>query len=322
MAKLQIHLLLLLLLACLCNELAVAKSSSSAIYTSRKEDIKFIRCGICEEIAKELSRQVKKKRDELHPKKLTELQIIDVAENICNLKREEGDWILRLDIVEEGDALKLAQQNEGGECRTECKTIERACKEVMGDHDTDLAEFIFKGGEGQRAALTNLLCKDLSKACVGKTPSVPKDRVAGEPFVPKSSKDAEMERLMRSMSDMPGAPGMKMYSKEDLMGMRGNFGAEDEDEDEDEDEGDDDIRTIAKASNLAGLKGKQAAQTGWKEHATTLVKSALQKTNHLLFKGSEIFVKWVADIKDVIAKKLGVDSEVKSRPRKSKQVEL
>jgi len=33
---------------------------------------------------------------------------------------------------------------------------------------------------------------------------------------------------------MPGAPGMKMYSRDDL--MKKNFGAEDDDEDEDEEE--------------------------------------------------------------------------------------
>jgi len=36
---------------------------------------------------------------------------------------------------------------------------------------------------------------------------------------------------------MPGAPGMKMYSRDDL--MKKNFGAENEDDDEDEDEEED-----------------------------------------------------------------------------------
>jgi hypothetical protein len=35
---------------------------------------------------------------------------------------------------------------------------------------------------------------------------------------------------------MPGAPSMKMYSRDDL--MKNNFGAEDDDEDDDEDEED------------------------------------------------------------------------------------
>lgn len=91
------------------------------------------------------------------------------------------------------------------------------------------------------------------------------DRIPGEPFVPKPAKEAEMERIMKSMEvhillivfnifvstiytefwsifcvlnmlqGMPGAPGMKMYSREDLMNMN-NFGNEDADDDEDEDD--------------------------------------------------------------------------------------
>lgn len=36
---------------------------------------------------------------------------------------------------------------------------------------------------------------------------------------------------------MPGAPGMKMYSRDDLMNMK-NFGNEDADDDEDDEEAD------------------------------------------------------------------------------------
>lgn len=32
-----------------------------------------------------------------------EFEIIDVVENICNMKKEESDWILKFDIVEKGD---------------------------------------------------------------------------------------------------------------------------------------------------------------------------------------------------------------------------
>jgi hypothetical protein len=38
---------------------------------------------------------------------ISEFEIIDVAENICNLKKEESDWILKLDIVEKGDKLQV-----------------------------------------------------------------------------------------------------------------------------------------------------------------------------------------------------------------------
>lgn len=43
----------------------------------------------------------------------------------------------------------------------------------MGDHDTDVAEYLYKAG-ATRAGVIKLLCKDLSKACVGKLPRLPK----------------------------------------------------------------------------------------------------------------------------------------------------
>ncbi|CAM6127275.1 unnamed protein product [Calypogeia fissa] len=227
-----------------------AKSSAKNTLAARKEDVKYIKCGVCEEIVKQLHRQVKKMKEKIAPKKLTELEIIDLTENICNIKKEEADWLMYLDIVEDGPRLKLVEQEEEGECNSECKTIERACEEVMGDHDTDVAEFLYRG-EAQRSALSKLLCKDLSKACVGKPPAVPKDRVPGEPFVPKPSKDAEMAKIMRSMSDMPGAPGMQMYSRDQL--QSGGFGMGDEDDEDDDSDDDEEQASEATTGGGSGL---------------------------------------------------------------------
>ncbi|KAL2641247.1 hypothetical protein R1flu_008834 [Riccia fluitans] len=241
--------ILLLLYACDGSNAALPKKS---VAKARKEDIKYIKCGVCEEIVKQLTRQLKKKKEKVAPKKLTELDLINLAENICNIKKEEADWLMFLDIVEDGDKLKLVEQKEEGECNTECRTIERACQEVMGDHDTDVAEFMYKGNT-QRAALSKYLCKDLSKACAGKTPPVPKDREPGPPFTPKPSKDAEMEKIMRSMSDMPGAPGMQMFSREELMKRRYGSG-DDEDDDDDEEEIDEDLPVKPKKEAAKGAK--------------------------------------------------------------------
>ncbi|KAJ0960505.1 hypothetical protein J5N97_001640 [Dioscorea zingiberensis] len=40
------------------------------------------------------------------PKKVLEFQIIEIVENVCNLK-EGADWILRIDMVEKGDKLEV-----------------------------------------------------------------------------------------------------------------------------------------------------------------------------------------------------------------------
>ncbi|CAI8594635.1 unnamed protein product [Vicia faba] len=225
---------------------------------ARKEDVPYIKCQVCEILAKQLYQQVQNKRAEISPKKISEYQIIEIAENVCNLKKVEADWILRIDIVEKEDRLELVEHDSEGQCDSECKTIERACQDVMGYSDTDVAEYLYTS-KHDIDSLFNYLCKDLSKACNTKPPPVPKDRTPGEPFVAKSAKEAEMEKLLKSMEGMPGAPGMKMYSREDL--MKQNFGAENED---DEDESDNEDHSFP--SNLGNvLRSKEKEKDDWKQ---------------------------------------------------------
>lgn len=78
-----------------------AKKPSSI---SRKEDIPFIKCQVCEKLGNELYNQVKKKESE---KKVSEFEIIEISENVCNLKKEEADWILRMDYVKKDGGLQV-----------------------------------------------------------------------------------------------------------------------------------------------------------------------------------------------------------------------
>ena len=38
---------------------------------------------------------------------ISEYQIIEITENVCNLKKAEADWILQIDIVEQGNKLEV-----------------------------------------------------------------------------------------------------------------------------------------------------------------------------------------------------------------------
>lgn len=38
---------------------------------------------------------------------ISEYQIIEIAENVCNLKKQEADWILKIDIQEQEDRLEV-----------------------------------------------------------------------------------------------------------------------------------------------------------------------------------------------------------------------
>ncbi|KAK7245513.1 hypothetical protein RIF29_40359 [Crotalaria pallida] len=243
--------------------LPLSHCSKKPVGVARKEDVPYIKCQVCEKLAKELHHQVQKKQAEISPKKISEYQIIEIAENVCNLKKTEADWILRIDIVEKGDRLELVEEDSEGQCNSECKTIERACQEVIGYSDTDVAEYLYKS-KPDVDSLVNYLCKDLTKACSTKPPPVPKDRTPGEPFVAKSDKEAEMEKLLKSMEGMPGAPGMKMYSRDELMNMK-NFGGEDADaDDEDEDEDDDDEAGFPSKLGKV-LREKESGKGDWKQ---------------------------------------------------------
>ncbi|KAG5413177.1 hypothetical protein IGI04_000744 [Brassica rapa subsp. trilocularis] len=193
------RVLIAVTLALLASSALLPVSNAAKLSSApRKEDVPYIKCQVCEKLASRLHQLVKEKQLQISPKKISEYEIIEIAENVCNLKKEEADWMLKIDIVEKGDKLQLVEQEEEGMCNSECKTIEAACQKVIGYSDTDVAEYIYKS-KPDLASLVNHLCKDLTDACTKNPPPLPKDRVPGEPFVAKPSKDAEMDKIMRSM---------------------------------------------------------------------------------------------------------------------------
>ncbi|GAB4852746.1 hypothetical protein Ancab_016955 [Ancistrocladus abbreviatus] len=207
---------MLLMVISIAALVSLSESLKKPVGVARKEDVPFIKCQVCQKLASELHRQVHNKQAQISPKKISEFQIIEITENICNLKKEEADWILKIDIVEQEDKLKLVDQDTEGQCNSECKTIERACQE---------------------------------------------DRAPGEPFIPKPAKEAEMEKMLRSMEGMPGAPSMKMYSREELMNMK-NFGGGDPDEEDDD--SDDEENFQSKLGRV--LREKENKKVDWKEN--------------------------------------------------------
>ncbi|XWS72149.1 hypothetical protein CRYUN_Cryun02cG0015500 [Craigia yunnanensis] len=282
-------LLLLVSVLLLSTWVPVSLCAKKPMAVARKEDIPYIKCQVCEKLASQLYQQVQTKQVLISPKKISEYQIIEIAENVCNLKKEEADWILKLDIVEQGDKLELIEQDAEGICNSECKTIERACQEVMGYSDTDVAEYIYTSKPDIKS-LGNYLCKDLTKTCKTKPPRLPKDRTPGEPFVPKPTKEAEMEKMLRSMEGMPGAPGMKMYSREELMNMK-NLG-EDADEEEDDEEEEQFPSNLGKL-----LREKESRKDDWKQRINKGIKNASETLKKHANKVSNRVQRWWRGIK-------------------------
>ncbi|XWS17378.1 hypothetical protein CRYUN_Cryun33cG0062400 [Craigia yunnanensis] len=283
MGKMEQNLVLLVSVLLLSTWVPVSLCAKNPVAVARKEDIPYIKCQVCEKLASQLYQQVQTKQAQISPKKISEYQIIEIAENVCNLKKEEADWILKIDIVEQGDKLELIEQDAEGVCNSECKTIERACQEVLGYSDTDAAEYIYTS-KPDIESLVNYLCNDLTKACKTKPPPLSKDRTPGEPFVPKPNKEAGMEKMVRSMEGMPGAPSMKMYSREELRKVK-NLGEDDDEEEQ-------------FPSNLGKLLREKASRKGdWKQRIRKGIKNANKTLKKHANKVSNRIRRWWRGIK-------------------------
>ncbi|XP_022756442.1 uncharacterized protein LOC111304186 [Durio zibethinus] len=290
MRKMEKILVLLVSVLLLSTWVPVSLCAKKPVAVARKEDIPYIKCQVCEKVASQLYQQAQTKQAQISPKKISEYQIIEIAENVCNLKKEEADWILKIDIVEQRDKLELIEQDAEGICNSECKTVERACQEVMGYSDTDVAEYIYMS-KPDIESLVNYLCKDLTKTCKTKPPPLPKDRTPGEPFVPKPTKEAEMEKMLRSMEGMPGAPSMKMYSREELMNMK-NLGEDDDNDEEDEDEEEQFSSNLGKL-----LREKESRKGDWKQKMGKGIKNASETLKKHANKVSNQVQRWWKGIK-------------------------
>ncbi|KXZ48637.1 hypothetical protein GPECTOR_26g540 [Gonium pectorale] len=178
-----------------------------------KDDIKYIKCQVCEAIAKQ-ARNIKKDLQAVAgPKKVSEGDLLDKFEKMCDPEQDDGDWITQFDIVEEGSALKLKDTGMMGKCKSECRTIAYACEKILDDVDlTELSSLVYAGKK--RAAVTNWLCHESSDACESKPPPVPKGRRADERHVPMSEDEVRTEKMLRNMK-AAGLSG-SMYSRETL----------------------------------------------------------------------------------------------------------
>ena len=75
------------------------------------------------------------------------MQLIERMEKITTAWRPEGEWITSVDLMEEaGGRLAVREMGRPGVCGVECKTVERAAEQIMGEHDTDVAEALFTVG--------------------------------------------------------------------------------------------------------------------------------------------------------------------------------
>ena len=241
-----------------------------------KSDVKYIKCEVCEQLAAAAHGEyVKLRADE--GQKLRETTVIEKMEKMCDVSSTEGDWIITKDLQEKGTRLRVVDMGKEnyGECGVECKTIVKACEDILGPRDTDVGEYLFTSDDASDGvkAFQKWLCEEETSACSGKTPALPKDRPKGEKFKKRDKKDLEMERLMKNMQGMPGMGGAQMFSRDQMLRNMGG-GGDDDDDDDDESPyggfdpssfGADDGSSDGIGQKLGDLKDKAAstAKSAW-----------------------------------------------------------
>ncbi|CAL50537.1 unnamed product [Ostreococcus tauri] len=278
------------------------KDASKTIPRAVASDVKYIECETCELLVNAAVKEYKTQYAEVGSKKLRETDVIEKMEKMCDVASKEGDWIITKDLQEKGSKLRLVDMGAEnyGECRTECKTIVKACEKILGPRDTDVGEYLFvSDGDVDAKAFRKWLCEEETTSCAKAPPPLPKDRPKGEAFKKRDKKDVEMERLMAGMKGMPGMGGAQMFSRDQMMG---GFGGGDDDDDDDE-------NPYGKfdPSSLGGgddsLKGRVTEKLGdIKSAATSTAKNAWNKAKSLFSKTAEDAVEDVEFPEEELAK--------------------
>jgi hypothetical protein len=125
--------------------------------------------GAYTEVAKNLNRETNAVREEKGDK-LKESDVQEKVEKICDVETVEGEWLIKHDLVEEGDALTMKFMDGAfGACNSECKTMQKACVDIIGDRDLDIAQALFTDQTMKRAALSSFLCNSKARGLQSST---------------------------------------------------------------------------------------------------------------------------------------------------------
>lgn len=113
-----------------------------------------------------------------------------------NPLKPEGSWVGQIDLVKDGTTLMLATQPHDGKCRRECRTVERACEDVLDKADTDFTEILYnsaKDGESLEQ-VQRLICNRAAGVCKKKPPAL-KERTHDEKFEIMSADEKQMREM-------------------------------------------------------------------------------------------------------------------------------
>ena len=209
---------LLALLPCVCAEL-----EKDPEYPPLKKDLPYIRCSVCQKVAAKAYESVRTLVDEaaMEPKRTLnrkghrfehdsskgQLQnkIETVTDRLCDVESEEGKWMSATDIYKDGPVLRL-EYVKPGTCRRECRTLQRACEDVVEAVDSEMPAALQAAAEAGHSVGTAVqrVCNKLSKVCKkGATPPH-KGKRKNEEFWPFTDEDVKMEMAKKMMAGFQG----------------------------------------------------------------------------------------------------------------------
>lgn len=112
-------------------------------------DVPYVQCQACHELVLEVNTRVQNRRRKYPNTKLTEMQILDMLSEdggVCDPVQGTGQFWSEYD-VKPGQTRNLLvverQVGQVGHCEEECKTLARACENVLNAKDSELAELAY-----------------------------------------------------------------------------------------------------------------------------------------------------------------------------------
>ncbi|CAK0864333.1 unnamed protein product, partial [Prorocentrum cordatum] len=184
--------------------LSAGVSTGHAASYPAKAIISHVQCAVCKMAMKEVRNHVKETQID------DEDSLTDYIEYMCLPKKNEGKWLLKLDISrDKPDAqLSIVKQDKVGKCNEECRMLQVACYTAIDGKEESIVSML-----RESAGLAKMQNKICDKPCSAK--SIKQlEEWKDEKF--EEDKDAEINSLLDSMKGMPGMENMKMYKPGDL----------------------------------------------------------------------------------------------------------
>ena len=184
----------------MCSALAAAAAprSFSTWAKEGRADVKYVKCAACEAAIAELHKQVAKARA---GGSTSEEAIHAQIEAVCKPESDGGAWLRAVDLVEEGDALRLVAQATDGPCERECATVTLACEAALEGGADELGEQLYVS----ELDAAKLAAEHCASKCRKPPPPLDAQRQAGPPFRPFT----DLERAQRDHErGVPPPPGV------------------------------------------------------------------------------------------------------------------